>query len=266
MPDVFLNFRTGDGDQLAAHLDSVLTQRFGRNIVFRDSKSIRPSTRFPQELIRNVRRSRVLLALIGPNWAASALLHDPADWVRREIEEAATCEIPILPVLNGKGTALPRRDQLPTSLAHLTERQYLSYTTRTSETDLDRIAAELLELIPELNVPKEPPSAPGGPGTNNSVSGGIHGTVIQTGPVGGDVGGAIGGTVIRENTGPVHTGRGDIHHSAPHFHGSHGTYVARDSYGGPYVNGENHGGIGNTYNEPPRADEPREDGDGDERR
>lgn len=236
MPEIFLNYRTDDADHLAAALDHELSHRFGRQVAFRDSKSLRASQNFPHELIRSVRRSSALLALIGPGWAASPKLRDPADWVRREIEEALAQGVPVVPVLDGRNTAPLRHGQLPTSLRRLADLSALTYAPRTSESDLARICEELALLVPDLAAPE--PAAPAAPGTtvHNLVSGGSHGTVFQTGPVGG----GISQTTLTA-TGPLHTGTGDQHTISPTL-GDNSSFVLGNQYGGSQVEGNQYGG------------------------
>jgi hypothetical protein len=70
----------------------------------------------------------VFLALIGPRWLTiedrrgKRRLQDPADLVRREIELALTLEVPVIPVLVDEAS-MPRRGQLPRSIAALATRQ-----------------------------------------------------------------------------------------------------------------------------------------------
>ena len=52
----------------------------------------------------------------------SRRLDDPADFVRMEVEAALSRDIPVVPVLV-QGATLPRKEDLPPSLAPLTTRQ-----------------------------------------------------------------------------------------------------------------------------------------------
>lgn len=47
MTDVFINYRTGDGDKTAALIDQELSGRFGQKRIFRASKSIPRATPTP---------------------------------------------------------------------------------------------------------------------------------------------------------------------------------------------------------------------------
>lgn len=234
MPDVFINYRSGDGEHIATILDQELSHRFGAEVSFRASKSIKPGRYFAQELLRSVRRSGALLAVIGPGWVSAPSLHNEDDWVRREILEAFGCGIPVIPVLVGRRMERLRHEELPGPLAQLAEIQSLRYDSQNSEADLERIANELIDLIPELAaaVQPSPPPTSNEPGVRNTVTGGSQGPVFQ----GRDFTGDMGGTVIKNNSGPIHAGKGDQnnhHHThTPNFSGDSATYVAGDNHGG----------------------------------
>lgn len=85
MPDVFINYRTGDGEKTALLLEKELSAILGgEERIFRATRSIKPGQRFPEELLGNVRRSTVLLAVIGPNWI------QPPDFVTRTTGSAGS--------------------------------------------------------------------------------------------------------------------------------------------------------------------------------
>jgi hypothetical protein len=238
MPDVFINYRTGDGDRTADALDRELSHRFGEDRVFLAAKSIRPGRLFPRELITAVRRSAVLLAVIGPGWVASPGLRDADDWVRKEILEALSCAIPVIPVLDGRRIERLRPEDLPPELAEIAEAQSLRLDNKNGGADLTRIGDRLAELVPSLGDADRlaaPPAAPEGGGPHNSI-GDTRGPAVQGRDFSGDT-----GTVAKGDHGTVHAGKGDInhnnqqttHHNDQHFTGD----------GATYVQGENHGGV-----------------------
>ncbi|MGW7273734.1 toll/interleukin-1 receptor domain-containing protein [Streptomyces sp. NPDC054864] len=150
MPDVFINYRTGDTEHAAATIEGALTTRFGTDRIYRASKSIPPGAPFDDHLLRGVRRSGVLLSLIGPQWTAHPALQRPDDWVRLELQEAFLCDIRVVPVLIGRRTERPGKADLPASLARLADCQTLRYDTQNNEYDLKRIGDSLATLVPEL--------------------------------------------------------------------------------------------------------------------
>jgi len=89
---VFINYRGTDTKAYGALAYTALAQRFGEDLVFLDSESIEPGADFEYRLLGQVRRSAVLLALIGPDWlraddAGLRRVDDPADWIRRELPQ-----------------------------------------------------------------------------------------------------------------------------------------------------------------------------------
>ncbi|WP_051773291.1 toll/interleukin-1 receptor domain-containing protein [Saccharothrix sp. NRRL B-16314] len=151
MGGVFVNYRNEDEPWVAALIDLYLSGRFGRGQVFRASRSVGPGD-FQPQLVRRVRDSSVLLAVIGRAWADPAAggrrLRDSEDWVRREIEMAFESGVEIIPVL--VDTEMPRRGLLPNSLHPLVVRNYTRLHRRTVDDDLARLARMVEEVAPEL--------------------------------------------------------------------------------------------------------------------
>ncbi|MFF2819011.1 toll/interleukin-1 receptor domain-containing protein [Kitasatospora cineracea] len=219
MSTVFVNYRTGDGDEVAALLEHELSARFGSEQVFRASKSIPAGTRFPQALITAVRRSHVLLAVIGNRWfdprtpGGRPALEDRDDWVRREILEAFESGALVIPVL--VGSAKIDRKLLPEELSVLADCQSRRLSMRDSHTDLDRIGDDLARLVPVLARTDTRPPLERGAGGGEKAG---DGTRIRTRDGVGQVGRDLSGTVITAPRGPVHTGSG-TQHNGPQFNG-----------------------------------------------
>ncbi|MGV9266442.1 TIR domain-containing protein [Kitasatospora sp. NPDC003701] len=223
MPDIFVNYRTTDEDTGATLIERELSRRFGSERVFRASKSIKVGRRFPQELLTAVRRSSVLIAVIGERWAEARTadgrraLDDPEDWTRREIVEAFESGALVVPVLIGRATRLNRRD-LPAELGELADCQYRRLETRNAEADLARIGDDLAEALPQLAEAERQlaRSDADRPEVRNRV-GRVDGSVVQAGDYThrqsggiGNVGGDV-GTFINTANGPMHTGSGAQH-------------------------------------------------------
>ncbi|MFF1791125.1 toll/interleukin-1 receptor domain-containing protein [Kitasatospora sp. NPDC058243] len=242
MPDIFVNYRTSDQEAAATLIERELSRRFGSDRVFRASKSIKIGRRFPQELLTAVRRSSVLIAVIGPLWGEARTadgrraLDDPEDWTRKEIAEAFESGALVVPVLVGRTTRLDRHD-LPPEIAELAECQYRRLDTRDAETGLNRIGDDLAEAIPELAAAERRIANAGSAESTRNQVGRTDGSVVQAqdyrheqsggvGTVGGDV-----GTFINNASGQVHTGGGDQHNTIRHgsveFHGDGGNYLER---------------------------------------
>ena len=224
MHEVFINYRTGDGDEAAAMIEKVLSERFGKERIFRAARSIAPGSPYPETLLNAVRNSAVLLALMGAEWSHYPQLRDESDWVRREILEAFAYGIRIVPVLKGRKTDRLKVADLPIDLARLADLQSLRLDMRDNEAELVRIGDELAALVPALKSADRVASRSSAPASiSNSVSN-IHGTVVQSHSISGDV-----GTVIKGTRGQVHAGKGDINNGSQHFSGAGATYIKGDN-------------------------------------
>ncbi|MFI1203059.1 toll/interleukin-1 receptor domain-containing protein (plasmid) [Streptomyces sp. BHT-5-2] len=249
MDEVFLNYRTGDGEKTAALIDQELSRRFGRKSIFRASKSIAPGAAYPESLLTALRRSSLFLAVVGPDWTNfQHRLHDPEDWVRKEIEEAFACGLPVVPVLDGRKTNRLSRADLPPEIALLADLQSVPFDTHDVETGLRRIGDLVAEMVPGLrDLTRTDGASPESEAVTNSI-GDVGGTVVQ----GRDFTGDVGGTVVKDSHGPVHTGHGDIYQNSRHDSG--GRHFS--GHGMTYFEGDNHGGVQHQF----RAPDPREDG------
>ncbi|MER7702248.1 toll/interleukin-1 receptor domain-containing protein [Kitasatospora sp. NPDC097605] len=239
MPDIFVNYRSSDEDTGAALIERELSRRFGSERVFRASKSIKVGRRFPQELLTAVRRSSVLIAVIGERWAdaraadGSRALDDPEDWTRREIVEAFESGALVVPVLIGR--ARLNRHDLPPELAELADCQYRRLDTRNADGDLTRIGDDLADAVPRLaEAEREIARSAEAAGDVANRVGRVDGSVVQArdythrqsggiGNVGGDV-----GTFINNASGPVNTGSGpqhnDLRSGGVQFNGDGGSF------------------------------------------
>ncbi|MEV4296010.1 toll/interleukin-1 receptor domain-containing protein [Microbispora rosea] len=238
MPEVFVNYRTGDGDKTAAVIDRELSHRFGEDKVFRASKSIKPGSPYPAELLDNVRSCSALVAVIGPDWAGAPALRNENDWVRREILEALAYGVPVIPVLDGRRTERLRSSELPTELGRLADYQSIRLDLQDAESGLTRIAKALVELVPTLHdrTTAERPDM-----VHNQMRD-VHGTGVQSRDIHGDV-----GTVVKGNQGPIHMGKGNQYNNSPHFSGP----------GATYVQGNNEGGIRHTFGGSDKSEDDR---------
>jgi hypothetical protein len=71
--------------------------------------------------------------------------------VRREIEEAFDCEVPIVPILDGRKTNRLNTADLPSELARLADLQSIPFDTHDTETGLRRIGDLVAEMVPEVD-------------------------------------------------------------------------------------------------------------------
>ncbi|MYR44375.1 toll/interleukin-1 receptor domain-containing protein [Streptomyces sp. SID5910] len=249
MPDVFVNYRTGDEESAATMIARELARRFGRERIFFASDSIKLGHRFPTELIRAVEKCEALLAVVGPRWAevrgpdGSPALQAEQDWTRREIRTALEQGILVIPVLVGRATRIDPT-VLPEDLRELADCQYRRFDHRNAESDLTALGDALARLLPELgDVDQDAHEARdrSEAKSRKKRSRNAEPTRMRTRDVEQRVRGGIGnlngdlsGTFVNEPQGPVHTGRGH-QYNAPHFEG--------DNTGVQFTAGDNSGTV-----------------------
>jgi tetratricopeptide (TPR) repeat protein len=152
---VFVNYRGADSHSYGALLYTELARRFGEDQVFLDAESIPAGADFVEELLDRVRSARVLLAVIGPRWLTVTdpdgrrRIDDPADWIHRELAEAFTAGVRVIPVLTDQAE-LPTAVQLPADIAALSRCQYRRLRYREPTADLARIVTDLASEDPLL--------------------------------------------------------------------------------------------------------------------
>lgn len=188
MAEVFVNYRTGDGDEAAELVTSSLSDRFGQEHVFKASHSLQPGELFPQRLIEAARRSEVLLAVMGPEWPLASQLRDEDDWVRKEILAAQSTGASVVPVLKGRKTDRLVRADLPPELRWLADVHSLRLDTHDSPADLSRIGDFLADLVPTLKAADGAArDATTAGSTTNSADNVKGGNVVQGRDFAGDV-------------------------------------------------------------------------------
>jgi hypothetical protein len=187
MAEVFINYRTGDGEEAAELIATRLSERFGKEHVFKASHSIQPGELYPQALSDAARRSEVLLAVMGPDWARAPQLQDEADWVRQEILVAQSSGASVVPVLKGRKTDRLARGDLPPALRWLADVNSLLLDMRESAADIKRIGDFLAERLPTLKAADRSAreATAGGSATNSAED--VTGNVVQARDISGDV-------------------------------------------------------------------------------
>ncbi|MGM1060718.1 SRPBCC family protein [Saccharothrix sp. Mg75] len=142
MPPIFISYRRDDSSGHAGRLYDALAARFGEADVFLDVDSIGPGEDFAEVIERTLARCDALLAVIGRTWA-SPRLHDPADFVRLEVERALARDLRVVPVLVA-GAALPPAGDLPEVLRPLVRRNAFEVSDLRFRRDVDRLAEHLV--------------------------------------------------------------------------------------------------------------------------
>lgn len=205
MAEVFINYRTGDGDEAAEFLASHLSDRFGKEHVFKASHSIQPGESFPKALVEAAQKSNVLLAVMGPDWGAAPQLREEADWVRTEILAAQTSGTRVVPVVKGRKTDRLARASLPPELMWLADVHSLRLDMHESTDDLARIGDFLADLVPTLKAADRTADEPAASGATDNSAGDVPGNLVQSR----DISGGVHNVNIRDTSGPAMLGDGN---------------------------------------------------------
>jgi hypothetical protein len=117
MPTITISYRRSDSSAITGRIFDRLIAHFGDDSVFMDVDNIPVGVDFRSHIDETLRRTDVLLAVIGVNWlshdsAGLSRLQEKTDPVRSEIEKAVARKIRIIPVLVD-GARMPDAAQLP---------------------------------------------------------------------------------------------------------------------------------------------------------
>lgn len=148
---IIISYRRSDSSGIAGRLFDRFKDRFGANSVYMDIDSIPFGTNFRLHIDHALSESRVLIAIIGPNWLGRRRLFrsrifDQNDPVRIEVETAFRKQVPIIPVLLD-GTAMPSPSQIPKDLKDFSE---LNAAELSSGRDFDVHAERLMGSVEKV--------------------------------------------------------------------------------------------------------------------
>jgi hypothetical protein len=145
MPGTFISYRREDAAGYAGRLRESLERRLGAARVFRDVDTLRPGQDFVQAIETRLADCRVMLAVIGREWAGardmagSRRLDEPYDFVRLEIAAAlARPNVLVVPVLV-EGASMPAASELPENIRTLARRHAVTIRDETWDADVDRL-------------------------------------------------------------------------------------------------------------------------------
>jgi hypothetical protein len=146
---IFVNYRREDASGYAGRLYEWLSDRFGRDRVFRDINTIEPGADFVAAIENGVASCEVVLVVIGRQWLGCASdgrrrLENPNDYVRLEIASALAGNVHVIPVLV-EGAGMPREHELPDDLKPLARRQAFEVSETRWEFDVGRLIDTLEE-------------------------------------------------------------------------------------------------------------------------
>src|SRR5438132_9473733 len=126
---IAISYRREDSISIAGRLYDRLQAKFGKKNVFMDFDSIPPGADFRQHIKQMIERSKLVIAIIGPQWLgeqpdASRRIDNPADFVRLQIAYALQGGIPVIPLLINT-TQMPKSEMLPPDIQELAFRHAL---------------------------------------------------------------------------------------------------------------------------------------------
>jgi hypothetical protein len=162
---IAISYRRQDSSPVAGRLYDRLQAEFGKGSVFMDFDSIPYGVDFREHIKQTLKRAKVVVAIIGPEWSGGKELSirridDPTDFVRLEVASALENGIPIIPVLVNN-TPMPEAKNLPPELEGLAFRNGLALDTGIDfHHHADRLIAGIHRVI---DPPKEATSTPVAP-------------------------------------------------------------------------------------------------------
>jgi pterin-4a-carbinolamine dehydratase len=160
MPKAFISYRRQDSGPTARRLAETLSRTFGPESVFLDTDGIRMGQNWQAKIAEALERATLLMPVIGSQWLH---VHDeygrrridlPEDWVRREIMDALSRSLTVIPLLIS-GASLPNSQALPECLQPLLNNQAYAINDEYWERDTTVLTVEMTKLGFEKNTRSE---------------------------------------------------------------------------------------------------------------
>jgi len=150
----FFSHRQVDTGMTAQALFHSLRERFGTGQLFMDLNSIEAGSEYRERILGQLHKATVVVALMGPTWLTAhdedgrRRLDDPNDLLRHELVHALTSGKPLLPVILGRDTKIPRASALPEDLQALPFQQVMRISLDPPEwpNEVRKLAEELRRL------------------------------------------------------------------------------------------------------------------------
>ncbi len=147
MDHVFINYRRADSEPWTLLLHKEFVAAFGAEKVVLDVHDLHPGEEYAERVLQQIRQSRVLVVVIGPQWLTIGDQRGPEprlarrdDLLRLEIAEALRAGLTVIPVLVG-GAVMPEADQLPPDIARLAGKNAIRLTSEYLSSDLRKLIA-----------------------------------------------------------------------------------------------------------------------------
>lgn len=162
---IAISYRRQDSSPVAGRLYDRLQAEFGKGSVFMDFDSIPYGVDFREHIKQTLKRAKVVVAIIGPEWSggkelSTRRIDDPTDFVRLEVASALENGIPIIPVLVNN-TPMPEAKNLPPELEGLAFRNGLALDAGIDfHHHADRLIAGIHRVVDPPKEAAPPPPVP----------------------------------------------------------------------------------------------------------
>jgi formylglycine-generating enzyme required for sulfatase activity len=151
--EIFISYRRSDSQANTDRIYASLVKAFGRKAIFKDVDDIPPGVDFPSYLQNKVQDAKIVLIIIGKQWASAAYedgslrLNDPEDFVRVEVELALKMRAAwVIPILVNNAS-MPNPNHLPESIRAISRLNAMQVRNDPDfENDIKRLIRKLNEL------------------------------------------------------------------------------------------------------------------------
>jgi hypothetical protein len=151
--NIFINYRRQTDAGVAGRIYDALTRALPGATLFMDVDKLTPGEDFEQGLEKSLDSCKVMLAIVGPQWAThkepdgTRRLDNPHDFVRREISKSLGKGVRVIPVLIG-GAQLPTSAELPDDLKPFAKRQAMEIRHERFSADVEALAQAIANVTP----------------------------------------------------------------------------------------------------------------------
>jgi len=151
--NVFISYRRQNDSGIAGRIYDHLGRALPGASIFMDVDKLNPGEDFEQALGRSLAQCKVVLAIMGPQWASvtdadgRVRLHDADDFVRKELRTALQSNVRVIPVLVN-GAVMANRSALPEDLHALTKRHAVEVRHERFTADAEDLARAISQSTP----------------------------------------------------------------------------------------------------------------------
>ena len=160
MANVFITYRRSDSSSATGRIADRLQSFFGPDSVFYDISTIPLGVDFRTFINEKLNKTDIFLVVIGDGWLdirdanGNRKIDNPEDWVRIEVSAAlARKNIPVIPVMVGKMSNPPKKEELPDELSDLSSRNSIILRSdSTFEGQMDKLIDYIDSHLKEVKI------------------------------------------------------------------------------------------------------------------